>query len=112
MNLPTVTIDGYGGNGLSGIDNLDFQSWGLPMEDGDTLLGRTYALLRVADGQTVTAERRWFCGFADATIVRGDSFEYRRNRCLGDHDSDDRGGRKWVCGWVLLVRGADMEETT
>ena len=97
MNLPTVTVKA-GEFGPAGyMPDLD---------DG------TYALVREADGQTVTAERRWFCGFADATIVRGDSFEYRRNRCLGDHDSDDRGGRKWVCGWVLLVRGADMEETT
>ena len=115
MSLPTVTVSGggyhYNEDGSEG--ELEYPTIrGAVMEQARCTLDRgTYALVRVADGQTLTAERRWFCGFSDTTIVRGDSFEYRRNLCLGNHGTS-RSLTEWDCCWVFLVKGADMEETT
>jgi len=102
MNLPTVTVtDGgqhYDEDGTEG----EFE---YPTMVGDRiettrciLNAGTYALVRVADGQTVTAEKVWWCVVTD----RGIGSNSRLRVCPWCK----RNAKESGCGWVTMMRGA------
>ena len=93
MNLPIVTFE---------PDSEFDEEAGYSMYGrGVVFDGKTpYALVRVADGQTVTAEKVWWC------VVKGFGIESNAHLqvcpwCVGE-------AKPSGCGEVTLVRGADI----
>ena len=101
MNLPTVTVVGGGIHEDGEIEYPELHAswieWGHCRIESSITPG-TYALIQVADGQTVTAEQWWWCEVVD--------------RPAEDCELDDKYHRRAESHRVvsvLLVRGAADE---
>ena len=104
MNLPTVTISGITSDPAQmpqpGEHRMYVYSEGV--DNG------TYALLRVADGQTVTAEWGWRCDVEERMPWMGSCYpEFVREH--GGSFVDQDGNSHSECRPVLRVRGAADE---
>jgi len=91
MKLPTVTFE----PDSEFDEEAGFSMYGRGVVfDGKTL----YALVRVADGQTVTAEKVWWCEVVDRPVEDCDLDDKYHRRAESHHVVS-----------VLLVRGASDE---
>ena len=98
MNLPTVVVTDYDDTHGPVVEAGPLMFTTIHDQIGTTLPTGTYALVRVADGQTVTAENVWWCEVVD--------------RPVEDCDLDDKYHRRAESHRVvsvLLVRGAADE---
>ena len=100
MNLPTVVVTDYDDTHGPVVEAGPLMFTTIHDQIGTTLPTGTYALVRVADGQTVTAEKVWWCVVTD----RGIGSNSRLRVCPWCK----RNAKESGCGWVLMVRGADL----